>query len=34
MADRRGAADDRGVHPVTDVHTHYVPGNGGHPWGT
>jgi aminocarboxymuconate-semialdehyde decarboxylase len=25
MADRRGAADDRGVHPVTDVHTHYVP---------
>jgi aminocarboxymuconate-semialdehyde decarboxylase len=25
MADRRAAADDRGVHPVTDVHTHYVP---------
>ena len=25
MADRRRSADDRGVHPVTDVHTHYVP---------
>ncbi len=25
MAHRRVAADDRGVHPVTDVHTHYVP---------
>jgi aminocarboxymuconate-semialdehyde decarboxylase len=25
MADRGRAADDRGVHPVTDVHTHYVP---------
>ena len=25
MADRHVAADDRGVHPVTDVHTHYVP---------
>ena len=25
MADRSRAADDRGVHPVTDVHTHYVP---------
>lgn len=25
MAHRRVAEDDRGVHPVTDVHTHYVP---------
>jgi aminocarboxymuconate-semialdehyde decarboxylase len=25
MARRPVAADDRGVHPVTDVHTHYVP---------
>ena len=25
MAHRHVAADDRGVHPVTDVHTHYVP---------
>ncbi len=38
MARRRVAADDRGVHPVTDVHTHYVahgwpplPGEGDRP---